>query len=82
MAVRPFRPSRKDRDQKSLEYQFGRSGGVIQPHKQQQAHHSRAQQQQQTPRIQAQQQQPRHDPDVLEISNRYEALAEMEMYDN
>ena len=87
VAVRPFRPSRKDRDQKSFEYQFGRSGGVIQP--QQQAHHhthvqhqQHAQGQQQTLRMQAHQQQPLHDSVVLEVSNRYEALAGMETNDN
>ena len=82
VAVRPFRPSRKDRDQKSLEYQFGRSCGVIQSH--QQARHVHAQHQQQALRVQAQQQQQPlfHDPHVLEVSNRYEALAAMETNDN
>ena len=84
VAVRPFRPSRKDRDQKSLEYQFGRSGGVIQQHAQQQAHHAPAHHQQQAPRVHAsqQQKQPLNATEVLEISNRYEVLAGMETNDN
>ena len=81
VAVRPFRPSRKDRDQKSLEYQFGRSGGVIQQHAQQQAHHTHAQHQQQR-HPQTFQQHAIQATEVLEISNRYDALAGMETNDN
>ena len=81
VAVRPFRPSRKDRDQKSLEYQFGRSGGVIQQHAQQQAHHTHAQHQQQR-HPQTFQQHALHATEALEISNRFEALAGMETNDN
>ena len=82
VAVRPFRPSRKDRDQKSMDYQFSRSGGVIQQHAQQQAHHTHAQHQQQALHTQVRQQQALNANDVLEISNRYEALAGMETNDN
>ena len=93
VAVRPFRPARKDRDQKSLDFQFGRSGGVIHQHAQVHHHHQAHQAQvsqvqlahaqlQQAHRTQQHEQQAHQEVAVLELSNRYEALAEMNTKDN
>ena len=90
VAVRPFRPARKDREQKSLDFQFGRSGGVIHQHAQAHHHHQAHQAQvsqvqlthaqlQQAHRTQQHEQQAHQE---LELSNRYEALAEMDTKDN
>ena len=71
VAVRTFRPSRRNRDQQSMEAQFGRTGGVFHNQQQQPRHHHRQHQQ---PAGQA--------PEVLEVSNQYDILADMEMQDN
>ena len=76
VAVRTFRPSKKDREQKSMEFQFGRSGGVL--------HNQRRpdQQQQQQQQHQQKDQPPQQQKEVVETSNRYDLLADMDTIDN
>ena len=93
VAVRSFRPTRRDREQRSMEAQFGRAGGVVNTH--QQAH--QAPQAQEPQRTQQPQQPHQHQrgasqtqipttvsptPEVIEVSNKYEALASMDDADN
>ena len=83
VAVRNFRPARRDREQKSMESQFGRTGGVV--HSQpQQAHQHQAHSQPQQPqqRQGKESQQTPQTPEVIEVSNRFDTLAEMEDADN
>ena len=52
VAVRAFRPARRDREQKNMEFQFSRSGGVVNHQR------GREPQQQQQPQQQQEQRQP------------------------
>ena len=90
VAVRSFRPPRRDREQRSMEAQFGRAGGVV--NTQQQAHQvpqaqepQQPQQPQQHQRGAGQTQTPTTvspTPEVIEVSNKYETLASMDDADN
>ena len=79
VAVRKFRPSRRDHEQRSTEALFGRTDGVV---------HGQPQQPQQVPQEQQQPQARKHQQpaplssEVIEVSNRYEALAERDDLEN
>ena len=77
VAVRSFRPSRRDRDQQSMDAQFGRTGGVFQ--NQQRQHHGQRQQHNKD------HQQPPHPTlDLIELSNKFDVLDNpaMDLQDN
>ena len=86
VAVRAFRPARRDREQKNMEFQFSRSGGVVNHQRGRDPQHSQTQQQEQRqPQQQEQrqsQQQESQSQDSIEISNRFDVLAEVEPMDN
>ena len=68
VAVRPFRPARKSREQHSMEAQFGRSGGVFTERRQDQHHSKQHNNQQQQPA--------QKKPEVVVTSNRFDVLSE------
>ena len=67
VAVRPFRPARKDRDQRSMEAQFGKSGGVFHNQRRHEQHNNK----QNLNQMPSQQQ-----PEVTVTSNRFDVLSE------
>ena len=75
VAVRPFRQSRKDREKRAMEFQFGRSGGVL-PN--QHLHDQQQQKQQQQKQHQPKVQPPQQEKEVIETSNRYDLLLDMD----
>ena len=75
VAVRPFRQSRKDREKRAMEFQFGRSGGVL-PN--QHLHDQQQQKQQQQKQHQHKVQPPQQEKEVIETSNRYDLLLDMD----
>ena len=69
-----------------MEYQFGRSGGVVNHQRSRDTQQQQQQQQQQQPQQQPQQRQPQQNQsqtqDTIETSNRFDVLAEVESMDN
>ena len=82
VAVRAFRPARRDREQKNMEYQFGRSGGVVNHQRSRDTQQQPQQQQQQQPQQRQPQQNQSQTQDTIETSNRFDVLAEVESMDN
>ena len=68
VAVRPFRPARKDRDQRSMEAQFGRSGGIF--------HNHRRHEQQNNKQNLNQNKHSQQQSEVIVTSNRFDVLTE------
>ena len=84
VAVRTFRPARRDREQRSMEAQFGRTGGVVhnQPQQPRPPQQQQQQQQQQQNAQQTQSAQQPSSPVVIEVSNKFDVLADMDDLEN
>ena len=84
VAVRLFRPARRDREQKNMENQFGRSGGFIQPNQHRRDHRQQPAQPLPAQPLPAQQQpsKPSQEPELIEISNPFDLLGSMDDKDN
>ena len=80
VAVRPFRPARRDREQRSMENQFGRSGGVFQ--NQQRRSNQQEGSQQPHNKQQSNQQHQQQSSEAVETSNRFDALIGMDTQNN